>query len=261
MNTAPEKQSIFGIQIDALKMPQAVARLQQWLREPRGSTCRFVVTPNVDHTVLLQEHKGLRSAYQHAALILADGHPLIWASRLLRRPLPERVPGSDLVPQFFADCQQRQTPVRVFLLGAAPGVGARAAARIQKEWPHVKIVGTYSPPLGFEKNDDENEYILGRMILSRPDVVVVGLGAPKQEVWVDHFRERIPAKIALCVGATIDFLAGEKKRAPRWMQRCGVEWLHRMLSEPQRLVKRYAKDAWIFPQLVWRQLWTQARTT
>lgn len=249
-----KKRKLFGIEIDAIRMPQAVETLREWIEG--GDTdqpCRYVVTPNVDHTVLLQENTELVQAYSEAHLILADGHPIVWASRLLRQPLPERVAGSELVPQLFESFNQKGK-LRVFLLGAMPGVGAIAAANMKSQWPNVETVGVYSPPKGFENDPEECNFILGRIALCRPDVVIVGLGAPKQEIWVNkHFRQ-MNAKAALCVGATIDFLAGEQKRAPVWMQRGGIEWLHRMLSQPRRLVKRYAKDAWVFPQLVIRQL-------
>ena len=256
MNHPTENQrSLFGITIDALRMPEAVKRVQEWVECTESTPCKFVVTPNVDHAVMLRNHQGFQEVYRDADLILADGHPIIWASRLLGQSLPERVPGSDLVPELFAAAEQ---PLRVFLLGALPGVGRRAAKNIHERFSNVVVCGVYSPPLGFEKSADENEMILGRIALTRPDVVVVGLGAPKQELWVHQHRDQIRAKAALCVGATIDFLAGEKKRAPRWMQKGGIEWLHRMCSEPKRLVKRYAKDAWVFPQLVWQQ-WRENR--
>ncbi len=252
------QRDLFGIKIDALRMKEAVGCLRDWINEDSEHSCRYVVTPNVDHAVLLQENAGFRKAYKFADLILADGHPIVWASKLLRQPLPERVPGSELVPKLFDSFNDQARndgrPLRVFLLGAASGVAAIAAANMKATWPNVETVGVYSPPLGFEKDPDESNYILGRIALCCPDVVVIGLGAPKQELWVNEHRDRIRAKVALCVGATIDFLAGEKQRAPVWMQRVGIEWLHRMCSEPKRLVKRYAKDAWIFPQLVWRQL-------
>jgi N-acetylglucosaminyldiphosphoundecaprenol N-acetyl-beta-D-mannosaminyltransferase len=178
--------------------------------------------------------------------------PVLWASRLLRRPLPGRVPGSDLAPALFA-AAARRGGLRVYLLGAAPGVAARAAEEIEDAWPAVRVVGTYSPPPGFENDPDENNQILARIQINRPDVVVVGLGAPKQELWLAANRARIRAPVALAVGATIDFLAGEKTRAPRWMRKVGLEWLHRLASEPRRLTRRYARDAWIFPQLVWRE--------
>ena len=246
-----DQRQLFGIKIDAIKMGQAVTRIRDWVQNPEQG-CRYVVTPNVDHAVLLQENEEFRDAYRDAAMILADGHPIVWASKLLRQPLPERVPGSELVPRLFEDFN-KSGKLRVFLLGAAKGVAAKAAANMKVQWPNVETVGVYSPPMGFEKDPEESNYILGRIALCAPDVVVVGLGAPKQEIWVHNYQDQIHAKAALCVGATIDFLAGEKKRAPIWMQRTGIEWVHRMCSEPKRLVKRYAKDAWVFPQLVLRQ--------
>lgn len=247
-----KKSHLFGIKIDAIRMPEAVAALRGWIDEA-PLQCRYVVTPNVDHTVLLQENPALRDSYQDADLILADGHPIVWASKFLRQPIPERVPGSELVPALF-DSYDQGGRLRVFLLGAMPGVGAVAAKNIHHQWPNVETVGVYSPPLGFENNPEENNNILGRIALVQPDVLIVGLGAPKQEIWVNQHRQAIRAKTALCVGATIDFLAGEQKRAPAWMQKSGIEWLHRMCSQPKRLVKRYAKDAWVFPQLIWRQM-------
>ena len=235
-------------------MSEAVAEVRRWVHDSTASPagCRFVVTPNVDHAVQLQENSELAAAYREADMILADGQPIVWASRLLRRPLPERVPGSELVPALFDTCNQHDR-LRVFLLGARPGVAVTAAANMRQRWPNVETVGVYSPPLGFENDPRECNFILGRLALCRPDVVIVGLGAPKQEIWVHRFQQRIPAKVALCVGATIDFLAGEQKRAPVWMRRSGLEWLHRLSTQPRRLIGRYAKDAWVFPQLVARQ--------
>jgi len=246
-----ERISLFDVQIDVLGMDQAVARLQQWIAAPAG-TCRFVVTPNVDHAVMLQHHAPLRRAYDDADMILADGFPVVLASRILGKPLPERVPGSELVPALFA-ARGPERPLRVFLLGAAPGVAERAAERIHQQWPAVRVVGTYSPPLGFERDQAENRRILDLVAAAAADVLVVGLGAPKQELWVHRHRQEIRAPLALCVGATIDFLAGERTRAPVWMRKVGLEWFHRVVHEPRRLAGRYARDAWIFPQLVWRE--------
>ncbi len=134
----------------------------------------------------------------------------------------------------------------------------RAAQNIEERWPAVHVVGAYSPPLGFEKDSQQNQIIVKMIAAARPDVLVVGLGAPKQELWVHAHRDQVSAPVALCVGAAIDFLAGEKPRAPRWMRRIGIEWLHRMVSEPRRLAIRYLRDAWIFPQLVWRE-WANRR--
>ena len=253
---ASKRVPLFGFQIDAIDLDEAVQQIFQWVMT-RTRQCRFVVTPNVDHAVLYQENAALRSAYANASLVLADGMPVVVAARLLGRALPGRVAGSDLAPALFEKAEQ-YGGLRVFLLGAAPGVAERAAENIRCRWPSVEVVGTYSPPLGFEKNEHENEIILSRIAAQRPDVLLVGLGAPKQELWVNAHREQIESAVTLCVGATIDFLAGEKKRAPKWMRHGGLEWLHRMASEPRRLFKRYARDAWIFPRLVWHE-WQASR--
>jgi N-acetylglucosaminyldiphosphoundecaprenol N-acetyl-beta-D-mannosaminyltransferase len=255
---------LFGFEVDALRMREAVAQILEWV-EKRDDVCRFVVTPNADHAVVYQENEKLREAYAAASLILVDGMPLLLAAKLLRRGVPERVPGSDLVPALFAAASAESSrsgirknserrPLRVYLLGAALGVAERAAERIQATWSEVSVVGCYSPPLGFEKDAAENEEILARIAAANCEVLVVGLGAPKQELWVAANRERIAAPVALCVGATIDFLAGEKARAPVWMRRVGLEWLHRMASEPRRLARRYLRDAVQLPRLMWREI-------
>jgi N-acetylglucosaminyldiphosphoundecaprenol N-acetyl-beta-D-mannosaminyltransferase len=238
-------------------MRETVDVVLGWTREAPDGACRYVVTPNVDHAVIFQTNEQLRAAYAAASLVLADGAPVVVASRLLRRALPERVPGSDLAPALFkraaAEFPDTGKPLRVFLLGAGPGVAERAATNIAARWPGVEVVGTLSPPLGFERDHAENERILAAIAAVQPDLLLVGVGAPKQELWTHAHASQIEAKAALCIGATIDFLAGEKQRAPRWMRRLGIEWLHRLSTEPRRLAKRYLRDAWIFPRLVWRE--------
>ncbi len=246
---------LFGMKIDAVDMTSAVERVAEWCAAPREASCRYVVTPNVDHAVMFQTNDALREAYASASLVLADGAPVVLASRLLGKNLPERVAGSDLVPALFTAASQEK-PLRVFLLGAGPGVGERAAAAIRRRWAGVEVVGTLSPPMGFENDDVENKKILEAVSAAEPDLVLIGLGAPKQELWVSRHADRLEAKAALCIGATIDFLAGEKSRSPRWMQKVGLEWLHRVATEPSRLAKRYLRDACVFPQLVWRE-WRQ----
>lgn len=241
---------LFGMQVARVTMRETLDRVLGWCREPRGEACRFVVTPNVDHAVMFQERPDLQAAYADASLVLADGAPIVLASRIVGRALPERVAGSDLVPRLLAESRQK---LRVFLLGAAPGVADEAAANIRRRWRNVEVVGTYSPPLGFEKDDAENERILAMVAAAAADLVVVGFGAPKQELWVHQHRRELKAKVVLCAGATIDFLAGHRRRSPVWMRRAGLEWVHRLLTEPRRLAARYARDVWVFPQLVWRE--------
>jgi N-acetylglucosaminyldiphosphoundecaprenol N-acetyl-beta-D-mannosaminyltransferase len=241
---------LFGMQISRITMSEAVDRLLDWCNRPRSEACRYVVTPNVDHAVLFQHRADLRAAYADASLVLADGAPIVLAAQLLGRDLPERVAGSDLVPRLFDACKP---PLRVFLLGAAAGVADVAATRIKLRWQGIQVVGTYSPPIGFENDHAENARILARVSAAAPDLLIIGFGAPKQELWVHRHRYQIQAKVAVCAGATIDFLAGNKRRSPAWMRRVGLEWLHRVWTEPRRLAARYARDAWVFPQLVWRE--------
>jgi N-acetylglucosaminyldiphosphoundecaprenol N-acetyl-beta-D-mannosaminyltransferase len=245
----PDSINLFGMQISRVTMQDTVDQVLEWCAAPRAGACRYLVTPNVDHAVMFQHRDDLRSAYAAASLVLADGAPIVAASRLVGKPLPERVAGSDLVPNLFAAGK----PLRVFLLGAAAGVADIAAGKIWKQWPHVEVVGTYSPPLGFEQDAVENTRALVRVADAEPDLLVVGLGAPKQELWVHKHRHELAAKVAVCAGATIDFLAGHRRRSPVWMQRTGLEWLHRIASEPRRLAARYGRDAWVFPQLVWHE--------
>ncbi len=246
---------LFGMRLAPLRMHEAVAELRGWIERDDGR-CRYVVTPNVDHAVMFRDRADLRAAYAGASLVLADGAPVVLASRLLRRPLPERVAGSDLAPALFASSADGRT-LRVYLLGAAPGVAQRAAGNIVARWPNVEVVGVYSPPLGFERDPAENDAIIARVNAVKPDVLVLGFGAPKQELWIAAHADRLQAKTALCLGATIDFLAGEKARAPLWMRLGGLEWLHRLASEPRRLFRRYLRDALVFPRLVWAE-WRRA---
>jgi N-acetylglucosaminyldiphosphoundecaprenol N-acetyl-beta-D-mannosaminyltransferase len=250
MNT---KFTMFGIELDAISMELAAQTLTKWLEAPR-ERCRYVVTPNVDHVVKLRNSRAFQTAYSGASMVLADGKPLVFASRLLGRPLKETVPGSDLVPRLFQQAQSMRKPLRVFLLGAGPGVAERAARNIVPRWANVLIVGTYSPPFGFETLPRECDSILDKIAATEPDLLIVGFGAPKQEIWVHEYRARISAKVAICAGATIDFIAGEKSRAPIWMRKYGLEWLHRIICEPRRLLRRYAHDAVVFPAVLMREL-------
>lgn len=243
--------SLFGIEIDPLTMPEAVERTMSWIASP-FSECHFIVTPNLDHIVRLQHDQGMQEAYKQASMVIADGWPVVTASRILRRPLPERVAGSDLVPALLS--RGKSAGMSVFLLGAMPGVGQVAAERIQRDWPGIRIAGTHSPPLGFEKDEAACARILAIIDQAQPDLLVVGFGCPKQELWLSRFAPQLNAKVAIAAGATIDFLAGKQVRAPRWMQQANLEWMYRMLRDPRRLASRYWNDAVHFPAIFVREL-------
>lgn len=248
-----KKIKLFDIDIDRLTMQETVKSIT-CLVNSEAREGHYVVTPNVDHIVKLAEDADFKRAYDNASIVVADGRPVVLASRLLGQPLPEVVPGSDLVPKIFDHYQYySKTGLKVFLLGAMPGVAEKAAANIKIQWPKLKVVGLYSPEMGFEKSDESSKNICNIVSQSKADVVVFGVGAPKQELWSLKYAKQLNVKVVLCVGATIDFLAGEKPRAPIWMRKTGLEWLHRVASEPRRLLKRYVVDAFVFPFLVWRE--------
>lgn len=247
---------LFGISIDAVNLDEAAAAVASMARRADGA-CRYVVTPNVDHVLRLRESTAFLRTYEDASLVVADGMPIVLAARWFGQCIPERVAGSDLVPALFDRARANDGgELRVFLLGAAPGVAERAAVRIEDRWSSVRVVGTYSPSFGFENDRSENEDILRRIDAARPHALLIGLGAPKQELWIHAHRDRVRANVALCIGATIDFLAGERARAPWWMQKSGLEWLHRLRTDPRRLASRYAENAIAFPRVLmeeWRE--------
>lgn len=253
MNASPrhDQALALGVLVDVMTMDQAVGAVVGFVRQTEVLSdvpCRIVVTPNLDHAVQLRENERLRAAYRAAALVLADGMPLVWASRFTNRPLPERVTGSDLTPRVLAALPEG---TRVFLLGGSEAAAEAAERNIRQRYAGLALVGRLSPPRGFEHDAGWSTRIVDAISESRAQVVVLGLGAPKQELWAHAHAEQLPATVLLCVGATIDFLAGTVSRAPRWMQKTGLEWIHRLLGDPGRLLRRYARDAWYLPRLLW----------
>jgi len=177
-------------------------------------------------------------------MILADGMPLVWASR---GRLPERVAGSDLVP---ALCERAATKgYRVFLLGAAPGVADEAARRLCARHPTLVIAGTAAPPFR-ELTVQEHADLFEQIRAARPDLMFVAFGQPKGELWVAEHSRALGVPVTAQVGATLDFLAGRVRRAPRWLQRLGLEWAYRLFLEPRRLVSRYARNGWFLIKTV-----------
>lgn len=200
-------------------------------------TPRVIVTANVDHLMLLRKDAAFREAYGRADLVTCDSMPLKWALAFLGTPVKERVAGADL---FGALAKRAATAGhRFFYLGAAPGVARKAAEALTVRYPGLNVVGTYSPPVTPWYELARDEVTLTRIREARPDVLFVAFGAPKQEMWLDAVRDRLGVPVGIGVGAAFDFAAGTVKRAPRWMQRGGLEWLFRLSQEPRRLWRRY----------------------
>ncbi len=221
-----------GLWVDAVTSAEALSRIEELVDARHGGS---VFTPNVDHVVLAESDPVFRDAYARTELSLCDGQPLRWASRLLGVPLAERVSGADLFVPIMRLAARRR--FRVYLFGGGPGVAEESAHRLSAELG-VHVVGTGSPLVGLRPGPDEDAHV-AEIAAARPDLVVVLLGAPKGELWIDRVRERLAPAVALQLGASADFFLGRIRRAPRWMQRAGVEWLFRLLQEPRRLAHRY----------------------
>lgn len=224
-------------EVDNLTMNEAVQKIEQLILSKKPS---YVVTPNVDHIVKLETDKEFQEVYKEAALILTDGMPLIWISKLKKNPIKEKVSGSDLFPEVCKLAADKG--YKVFLLGAAEGVAAKAAENLSEKYKNLNVVGTYSPSYGFEKKEDEIQEIIKMINEVKPDILAVGLGAPKQEKFLYNFRNQLNVPVSLAIGASIDFEAGNINRAPEWMQRSGLEWFYRLCKEPKRMFKRYLVD-------------------
>jgi N-acetylglucosaminyldiphosphoundecaprenol N-acetyl-beta-D-mannosaminyltransferase len=194
-----------------------------------------VYTPNVDHVVKAESNEAFRRAYQHASLSLADGMPLVWVGRLLGCRLPERVAGSDLLMPLMELAARRRW--RVYLLGGGQDAAKTAATRLVDELG-VCVVGWDDCRIASDGSDSTGESA-ARARAATPDVILVGLGPPKQELWIHRYRDEVRPAVALGIGAGIDFLAGRFKRAPRWLANAGLEWAFRMWQEPRRLWRRY----------------------
>lgn len=241
--------AILGVPFDNLTTSEAIEAIIRMVESRRA---HYLVTANVDFLVQAQEDIELRRILFDAHVVLCDGTPLVWASRWLGNPLPERVAGSDLVPLLLKVAEERQ--FRVFLLGATPESAAQAVANLTKKHPKLPMAGTYSPPFNKLLEMDHDE-ITRRIVEAKPDLLFVSFGCPKQEKWISMHYRALGVPVSVGVGATIDFLAGQVKRAPKWMQRTGTEWIFRLLQEPRRLFNRYAKGVWVFGRGIVAQWW------
>lgn len=209
----------------------------------------ILITPNLDHLVNLQKDEELYHCYQKAEWVVCDSKILFFCSKLLPKSFPKTIPGSSFFQEFYM-YHKDDLHCKIFLLGAMDGVALKAQEKINQKVGRQIIVGAYSPSYGFEKNARENEEINKMIMESGANVVLVGVGAPKQEKWIFEQKNKMPnVKIWMALGATIDFEAGVLKRAPKWMQKFGLEWLYRFIKEPKRLWKRYVKDLKFFRYL------------
>ena len=245
---------LFGIAFDALDFTQTLDRL---IELARGEGNAYAVTANVDHVVRFHRRPDLRSIYTQADLVTADGAPVIWASRLLGSPLPERVAGSDLFPALCG--RAADEGLSVFLLGGDPGAAEGSVEVLTTRYPKLKA-GWFCPRHGFDQYADQVQQVIETVRSAQPDILFVALGSPKQEQWIVNHREACGAKLNIGVGISFSFLCDQVRRAPMWMRRTGLEWAHRLFQEPGRLWKRYLVDDALFVPLVARAMIQRLRT-
>lgn len=218
--------------IDALTREEALTELTALVESGRGGA---VFTPNVDHIVMAESHAAFRRAYRWARLTFADGAPVVWASRLLGLALPAKLSGSDLILPIAELAAARQW--RVYLLGGTPGTAAIVASRFRTLYG-TNVVGTDDSAVTVDPDCGESP-IVDRIRLACPDLIVVALGAPKQELWMHQVLPTLAPTVGIGVGASLEYIAGRIRRAPPWVSTIGFEWLYRLSQEPRRLWRRY----------------------
>jgi N-acetylglucosaminyldiphosphoundecaprenol N-acetyl-beta-D-mannosaminyltransferase len=236
----PTSISILGVPVHAVTIEETLVLIDQFVRD---AVPRQICTVNPEFIMLAQQDKEFKQILDRSALNLPDGIGVVWAAKRLEHPLRERVAGSDLIG-LIADRAQT-TGWRIFLLGAAEGVAAQAAIILRERYPQTNIVGAVA---GSPRPEDEAD-IAARIRSSKADVLLVAYGAPKQDKWIARNLERIGVAVAMGIGGSLDFIVGTQQRAPRWMQRVGLEWLYRLIREPWRWRRQLA-----LPRFVWRVL-------
>jgi len=230
----PGTVSLCGIHIHRFTEESCIEHI---LAESAANRGGWVVTVNLDHLYRLENDTSYLDLVKQADVVVADGMPLIWAAKLQRTPLPGRVAGSSLIRSLSAAAAAQSKSV--FYLGGDPGTADATAVALQSLHPSLVVAGTYCPPFGFEQKQSELNDIVAALTTTKPDIIFVALGSPKQERLIHQLRDQMPQAWWLGVGISFSFVAGNVKRAPVWIQRLGLEWIHRLCQEPRRLARRY----------------------
>lgn len=237
------KISLFNIHLNNIKQDDLLRQL----------TDGIFITPNVDHIIKLQKDRLFYDIYQNADWIVCDSKIVQLGLKFLGKPVKEVIPGSSFFSAYYQHHKDNDQ-IRIFLLGAAEGIARKAQEEINKKVGRNMVVASHSPSFGFENDEQECEEILSLINTSGATVLVVGVGAPKQEKWIYKYKDRLSnIKLFMALGATIDFEAGTLKRAPVWMQKMSLEWAYRLFKEPKRLWKRYMIDDLPFLGLILKE--------
>lgn len=232
-----EKLPLLNTFVNNLTMNEAIVAIEQIIRSGKKS---YITSINVDVIIKIESDPYLKKIIDNSDLALVDGMPLVWISNFYKRPLKEKISGTDLVPMLCEVAAKKQ--YSIFIIGGKSGVAEQAKKNLELKLPKIKIVGTYSPPFGFEKNQDELINMNQKISKVHPDILIVCFGCPKQEKWIYENISMYDAKVSIIAGGTVDFLAGNVIRSPKWVSEHGLEWLFRFVQEPRRLFKRYFID-------------------
>lgn len=232
-------KNLFSLRIFSGTLSEAVEVIENWVES--NTSFKIVVTPNSDHICKLHNNE-FKSIYEQANLILPDGMPLVYASKILKEPLTERVSGADLLPAILKSANEKSWTIGI--LGSSWELLGSFQQVLKQSYPNIKLGHCVAASKNFNPASEEAMDAAKVISLSKPDIVIVGLGFPKQEQWMFQFGSWTKAKVGLGLGAAIEFITQDKVRAPLWMQKNGLEWLHRMMSEPKRLGPRYLKNVY-----------------
>ena len=229
-----EKIPFMGISIDNLTIDEIIDSIFEIVKSKNTSQ---VVGVNVDQYLLTRKNEYSRRIFNEAALVFIDGKPIMLMAKLLGYKIRQRITGPDLMELL---CKKgARYGYKIYLLGAAPGVAKKCGEILEAKYPGINVVGSYSPPFGFQKDKNEMVKIVHMLRESKADMLFVGMGSPKQDIFIYENMQDYQIPISFSMGAALDFIAGNVKRAPRWMIECGLEWLYRVWQDPQRLWKRY----------------------
>jgi len=242
-----KKQPLLNTYVNNFDIEETICVIEKMISSKKKN---YVVAINVDVVMKIEEDVYLKEIVDGADVVLVDGKPLVWIAKWHNQPVKAKVSGSDLVPRLCKVSAQRG--YSIFIIGGAEGVAEQARLNLEQEIENINIVGTYSPPLGFEYDEIELDRINEIISKAHPDVLITCFGCPKQEKWIYENYSKYDAKVSICAGATVDFLAGNVSRAPRWMSNCGLEWFYRFIQEPKRMFKRYFIDDIKILKLIWK---------
>lgn len=226
---------LFGLPISTVTLKEAVCHLILHAGS-KEKKAKVVVTPNVDHVVMLERNSEIKSIYAKADYFFADGWPIVFASNILKKRISERVTGADLMPELLQ--LANEIKMKVFIIGGYPGEEIAIYNKLKGIYPDVNFTIS-SPAAGFKNGSPDSDKVVEQIKLNRPHIVFVCIGAPRQEVWAIQNKDLLPTNLILCVGAALDFMIGKVKRAPVIVRKIKMEWFWRLLSDPKRLWRRY----------------------